>query len=116
MVYAAEHLSLAVLEVLVHVQDRSKLADYRLVTINIPDGLIATIGTDALGEAWQHDLNLTRSLGKAWLDAGHSAAILVPSVIIAGERNVLINPRHPDAARLTAAEPVTFRFDPRLLG
>jgi RES domain-containing protein len=35
-------------------------------------------------------------------------------VIIPGEHNVLINPLHPDFARLEPTEPVPFRFDPRL--
>jgi RES domain-containing protein len=114
--YAAERLSLAVLEILVHTQDRKKLEDYRLVTVNVPDELVATLDKGALADDWQADLTVTRGLGKAWLDAGSHVALLVPSVIIAGERNLLVNPLHPDFARLEFSEPRPFRFDSRLLG
>jgi RES domain-containing protein len=112
--YAAEHLSLAVLEILVHTQDRKKLEDYRLITLEIPDTLVSTLDEGTLPGGWQGALEVTRERGRAWLEAGRSMAFLVPSVIIPGEHNVLINPLHPDFARLEPTEPVPFRFDPRL--
>lgn len=114
VVYTAEHLSLAVLEVLVHTQDRTKLNDYRLVTIALPDALAGWLEPD-LPEDWPNHLSMTRRLGETWLREARYAALVVPSVIIAGERNLLINPTHPDFAQLRPSEPVGFRFDPRLL-
>jgi RES domain-containing protein len=112
--YAAEHLSLAVLEILVHTQDRKKLEDYRLITLEIPDTFTSTLDEDTLPSGWQEALEVTREHGRAWVEAGRSVALLAPSVIIPGEHNVLINPLHPDFARLEPTEPVPFRFDPRL--
>lgn len=113
--YATEHLSLAVLEILVHTQDRKKLLDYRLITLEIPGTLISALDEDTLPTGWQGALEVTREHGRVWLEAGRSVAFLVPSVIIPGEHNVLINPLHPDFAQLEPSEPVSFRFDPRLL-
>ena len=39
----------------------------------------------------------------------------LPSVIIPGEPNYLLNPEHPDFKKIAIGEPVPFCFDPRLL-
>jgi RES domain-containing protein len=53
-------------------------------------------------------------IGERWLHTAASPVLSVPSVVIPSERNFIINPAHPDFARLTihAAEP--FSFDPRM--
>jgi RES domain-containing protein len=40
--------------------------------------------------------------------------LVVPSVIIAEEHNVLINPAHPDAKRITATKVRRFVYDHRV--
>ncbi len=75
---------------------------------------MSTLDEGTLPGGWQGALEVTRECGRAWVEAGRSVALLAPSVIIPGERNVLINPLHPDFARLEPTEPVPFRFDPRL--
>ncbi|WP_373924971.1 RES family NAD+ phosphorylase [Duganella vulcania] len=40
--------------------------------------------------------------------------LLVPSVIVPEEYNVLINPLHPDTSRITAQVLRQFIYDPRL--
>jgi RES domain-containing protein len=40
--------------------------------------------------------------------------IRVPSVIVPSEANILINPVHPDAARITLLARNPFSLDPRL--
>ena len=42
--------------------------------------------------------------GERWLKAGTSALLVVPSVIVSEECNVLINPLHPDTARIAAQQ------------
>jgi RES domain-containing protein len=46
--------------------------------------------------------------------SGSSALLVVPSVIVPEEFNVLINPQHPDSARITAAKVRKWLYDPRL--
>jgi RES domain-containing protein len=45
---------------------------------------------------------------------GRTAILLVRSALVPAERNVLVNPAHPDAARIVYAAPEPFAFDPRL--
>ncbi len=112
MVYAAASPSLAVLEVLVHLDLPPELApdDYRLLAIDIPD--------DAPMERLDHtpkDLPACVAIGDEFLARGAALVLLVPSVVVPQERNALINVRHPamGAARTVADQP--FRFDARLL-
>jgi RES domain-containing protein len=115
VIYAAEHLSLAVLEVLVHIQDRQKLRDYHLITLDLSAITTEQLDDATLPDDYAKQLKVTQTHGEAWLKANRSAALFVPSVIIPGERNILINPLHADFARIHATEPVAFRFDSRLI-
>jgi RES domain-containing protein len=53
--------------------------------------------------------------GDAWLTALASALLVVPSIVVPEESNILINPLHPDASGLTAAKLRKWRYDERLL-
>lgn len=112
MVYTAASPSLAVLEVLVHLDLPAELMpdDYRLLAIDIPE------------DAAVEHLDETPTEGRARLDAGDgfltrgaALVLLVSSVIVPQERNALINVRHPDMARARLVGDEAFRFDPRLL-
>lgn len=56
----------------------------------------------------------TKRLGDAWVERQQPAVLSVPSVI-PGERNYVLNPAHPDFARIEFTEPEPFRFDLRLI-
>jgi hypothetical protein len=66
--------------------------------------------------AWgAEDQIVSRMYGDQWLIGKRSAVLLVPSVVTQGrERNVLINPEHPDFDQMTAAEPQDVHWDRRL--
>ena len=53
-------------------------------------------------------------IGAEWLQRGAALILAVPSAIIETEFNDLINPRHPDFARLKINPPKPFNFDGRL--
>lgn len=113
VVYFAEHPALAALEVRVHLDLPFELlpADFVLMRVALPDSLIAQIDTPP-GEVMSGLQTL--AVGDTWLAQGRSAALRVPSVLVTNAWNILLNPRHPDAARasITGIEP--FHFDPRL--
>jgi RES domain-containing protein len=119
VVYAATHLSLALLEQLVHVNPERLPAALRAFAIDLPDEVVPERAD--LTEAG--DAKACRRYGDAWLAARHSAALVVPSVVIPArlepgqiatdERNVLLNPRHASAAAWRVVE-TAFRVDARL--
>lgn len=120
IVYTSSHLSLAVLEKLVHV-DPDLLPD-RLAAfeIDIPDEDASreVIPRHRLPSDWREEPPPpgTRDIGRAWLtDQTRPPILVVPSVVVMREVNYLINPGHPGAARCTIVGKETFPFDPRLL-
>ncbi len=57
----------------------------------------------------------TAALGQAWLAAGRSLALRVPSVLVPQEYNLLLNPVHPEFREVSlVGEPEPFQFDERL--
>jgi RES domain-containing protein len=62
-----------------------------------------------------HDLAQTRARGERFLEARSACVLLVPSVLVPEEYNLVFNPLHPDASRLKAVEHRSFTFDARLL-
>jgi RES domain-containing protein len=49
-----------------------------------------------------------------WVKSGASAILAVSSVIIPRELNYLINPRHPDFAKIKIEKSADFAFDQKL--
>ena len=59
--------------------------------------------------------SVSAEAGNAWLDGLLSALLMVPSAIVPDEFNVLLNPRHADAAKVTATTVRPWTYDARLL-
>lgn len=118
VVYAATTLSLAALEVLGHV-DSEEARRYWQYRIEIPDTSIERVDLRALPRGWNaaRPRTETARVGGEWATALRTVALLVPSVHVptGEELNVLLNPRHPEWARLVIDEPCAYSFDPRLL-
>ncbi len=115
-VYAAQSISLAALELLVHLGDRQALNGYSVHAIHFADRHVATVRPDSLPDDWRkypapHALHL---VGNAWLAGRTTAVLAVPSAVIPLELNYLVNPEHPDFASLTTEGPLDFTFDTRL--
>ncbi len=113
IVYCAEHPAGALSEMLAHM-DRSMVPDtYMLLKIMAPDEIqpiSAKISFDKLTE----NVATTRQIGDRWLAAGKSLLLRVPSAIVPDAYNVLINPLHPDAAKLKIVKRQHVPFDKRL--
>jgi RES domain-containing protein len=116
--YASDSAALAILEVLVHLQASAVLPSYSLVPVEIPAALVHPLAPEALPADWRRSPPSpeVRAVGDRWVRAGTSAVLRVPSAIVETEHNLLLNPAHPDFARLRIGEARPFAFDPRLLG
>jgi len=117
-VYCAAHLSLAVLEYFVHMPPPMRRAgampEMRAVLLALPEATILPLPDATLDRLT--DPEWCRARGDAWLRQGASAGLGVPSAVVPAERNVILNPRHPDFAAARVVEVTPFRFDPRLGG
>lgn len=118
VVYCARTPAAALLEVLVHFE--IEIADvplrYRLLRIDAPDDVaVERLERDGLAANWFEQTTMTRAIGDAWLAGGSSALFAVPSAIVPATENVLLNPAHPDAARITVIDVSEHTVDRRLL-
>ena len=138
LLYTSSTLSLACLEILVHVREPRLPVDYAWSEISIPDDLLdpeplkkkvsdqektsrelktwsELIDSLPEEEALDQEEETYRQTGTDWINSMRNVAVGVPSVIIPTERNVLLNVRHPLFNQVTFTAPQPFSFDPRLL-
>ena len=116
IVYTAQSQSLAVLEMLVHLDSPELLGKYVLFEVGIDDSLITHVDPSRLPRTWRADPppSRARAIGDDWINAGTSAVLRVPSALVPTENNFLLNPRHKDFSGLRISKPIPFRFDSRL--
>lgn len=103
-VYCAETASLAALEVIVHLADVAGFVGYSIVDLEIPEALIV--------EPAGSTTNPQR-LGAELLRA--HLAFRVPSAVNGLERVIVMNPEHPDRARVKPGRIRPFALDARLV-
>jgi RES domain-containing protein len=121
VLYAARSVALACLETTVHLRQGGLPLNRYLVKLTVPepawkaretlDAATLPVGWDALPEG-----KVSLDIGEAWLAAGSSPLLEVPSVIVPEELNVLVNPLHPLAKGIAATKIRKWLYDPRLLG
>jgi RES domain-containing protein len=117
MVYASTSLSLASLELFVHLQPSMLPADLCSVVATIPESVSSeTVAIGDLPANWRHypaPAGL-KDIGSTWLRQMRSLVLSVPSAVNPEEQNVLINPLHAEAGKITGIRSKPFHFDPRL--
>jgi RES domain-containing protein len=115
IVYLADHSSSALLEMLVHMDRDLMPATYQLLRIVVPADIAIETIDEELPPDWRSQALTSREIGDRWLDRSVSARLRVPSAISAKGNNYLLNPEHPDAAKIAVSEIIKAPFDPRLL-
>jgi RES domain-containing protein len=116
VIYTSETVSLAVLEILVHLQAPRLLNAYLLASITFEESLIKAFPLGKLPANWRKEpapMSL-QTIGDDWVASGAAAVLRVPSVIVPTESNYLLNPAHEDLRRCIWGKPRPFKFDPRL--
>ncbi len=113
--YTTENISLAVLEILVHVHQYNIPLNYHLLAIEIPDNIIPTlINTKSLKRSWKNDTGYSQFIGDEFLKTSANLLLKVPSAIIEQEHNFIINPTHKDISKIKIIASHLFEFDKRL--
>jgi RES domain-containing protein len=117
IVYTSGTLSLASLEVLVHVTDEDWPEDLCAIPAEIPPRIkMQQVTQDQLPRGWRRfpaPASLRR-FGDAWLQRGETAILAVPSAVIPIEKNYLLNPAHPEMKSIQIGAPQRFQLDFRL--
>lgn len=117
LVYASESRALAVLEYAVHAEEGKQGEDLVAVAGELPDGVtLERVHPEELPPGWDAPEGppALQRLGSSWAAAQRSAVLEVPSVLVPGEWNRILNPAHPEAGALAVRRVEPFRLDPRL--
>jgi RES domain-containing protein len=116
VVYTSGTKSLAALETLVHLNPPMAFK-YAAIRITFDHAIVEIVPAKGLPPGWQAEPPPPSSqrLGDIWVLRARSAVLALPSVLISGEPNYLLNPAHPDFKQISIGEPEEFMFDPRLL-
>src|ERR1700730_10758484 len=105
IVYLADHPSSALLEMLVHIDRDLVPSTYQLLRIVVPSAIATEIiGPGELPAGWQNNTLVTRENQSHEIDQSESAVLQVRPAISHQGRNFLLNPVHPDAAKIVVAE------------
>ena len=116
-VYTAGSEALAILEILVHLNNRAALKQYRLFQLTMSTEQLLTVSLSNLPDSWRQQpagADCAR-IGDDWLSQSASLALAVPSVIAPREQNILLNPVHAAyQACISTATELDFLPDPRL--
>jgi RES domain-containing protein len=104
MVYTAGSVSLATLELLVHLDNTSVLPSFSICPVDFDDSLVELLDPATLPPDWNQSPPPTslRTIGDDWISRGSSVALRVPSAVIENENNYLINPAHTDFKKLVS--------------
>lgn len=117
VLYTGESRALCMAEIAVHVPLGNVPTEYELVTIEIPDtASIQTVVTNELPSDWYASppTGATQAIGDQWVRAGNYLILKVPSVIVQGDSNYLLNPIHSDFSQVKCLSIEPFGFDERL--
>ncbi len=117
MIYTADSLALAALEIMVHLPGSELLKNIFLrIPVRFDSRLVKSLNLIDLPHDWDNlpPPDSTQTIGTGWALKKESVLYKVPSTIIREEFNYLINPLHPDFKKLSIGSAQKFAFDPRI--
>jgi RES domain-containing protein len=116
VIYTSEHYSTALLEKLVHGSGRLP-PNQHYIQITVPRGLSYEVLSPPTLPGWDRmPATVSKDFGERWCLEKRSAVLIVPSVVARPDRNILINPAHPQFAGIEAGLHEPVYWDRRLFG
>ncbi len=116
IVYCSDSRSLAALEILANVDAPHRLIGlaWTCVSALVPNDAIER--PSKFPTTWRQFPHgpEAQTMGTEWVRAQRSVALRVPSAVVPGEFNYLLNPAHPDFKHVKIGKAEPFTFDPRL--
>lgn len=117
MVYTAGSLSLAMLEMLVNMDNAQILKAFISIPVTFADDLCKRLTPRQLPPDWASFPipSKTRDIGTSWAQSMASPVLAAPSAVVQIETNFLLNPLHPEFTKITIGGAQAFSYDPRLV-
>jgi RES domain-containing protein len=119
MVYTSDSRALCTTEIAVHIPLGLLPTDYKIISIEIPDSLkVLTLTKNKLPHDWNSipHSGSTQQIGDDFIRQNKSVVLKVPSAVVAGDFNFLLNPGHRDFSKIKVLSVEDFGFDSRLFG
>lgn len=115
ILYTSQHISLAVLEMLVNTQFQDYAIALDLILIQVPVSASSSeVNISKIKKGWINDVDYTNYMGDAFVRDKQSLLLKVPSAVVSEEHNYLINPLHEDFKKVKIIETRSFKTDKRL--
>lgn len=116
-VYIADSRALGLLELLVNTKDKFTLVDIHAYQVQIPAELIEYLPDEDLPVGWEslERQSSSQLYGETWFQTSGVPVLRVPSVVVVGEYNYVLNPQHPKFKLLKLSKKLPLPIDPRLL-
>lgn len=116
MIYTGSSRALCVAEVAVHLPLGIIPSDYEMVSLQIPDNSICKIDIKRLSGEWRSfpHPDSTQKTGYDFVRDNKHLVLKVPSAVVQGDYNLLINPRHPEIKKVRIISREPFIFDSRM--
>jgi RES domain-containing protein len=117
LVYTSESRALCTTEIAVHTPLGNLPFNYQLISIELPDDIqIKELGAGELSAKWNSipHSHSTQVIGDKFVAEGKFMVLKVPSVVVPGEFNYLLNPKHPEFNKVKIKSIEPFNFDERL--
>jgi RES domain-containing protein len=116
-VYVSESRALATLEILAGLETPAMMPAYVLIKVEFDHRLVTEFDVQRLPKGWNASPpgDATQKIGDDWLDSAASVALRVPSAVVPGEFNYVMNPLHPGFRAVKIGRPEQLYLDPRIL-
>ncbi len=116
MVYTSESRALCTVEIAVRTPLGSLPENYNIVEIEIPENGMLVLDHSILPPDWRMHPpgKQTQKIGDEFVNQGIHLIYKVPSAVVEGDNNYLINPLHPEMSKLRILAVKQYRFDRRL--
>jgi RES domain-containing protein len=117
IIYTAQSRALAMAEVAVHLSIAALPSDFVMLTIDVPEDVsVEELDSTTLQIGWNvfpHSFT-TQIIGDQFIKEDRSCVIKVPSAVVKGDYNYLINPSHEDFKKIKIIHQEDFPFDKRI--
>lgn len=117
MIYTAQSRALACLENVVHRNSTGLQNNFRVMQIFVPDDIVLQeVKETDLITGWKEfdKMPYTQSLGDQWIREAKTAILKIPSAIVSGDSNYILNPEHRDYKKIKLLRTEPFEFDDRI--
>lgn len=117
LVYTSDSRALCTAEIAVHTPIGLVPKDYYLTIIEIPDEIeVNSVKLEDLPKNWRNfpHTDITQKIGEEFVKKNDFLILKVPSAVVQGDYNYLINPSHKDFWKFKIKSTEPFNFDKRL--